>query len=92
MNIAELSKAVAGRTGLDATDARVVLSVALEEIIDQIAAGKSVALQGFGAFEPRTRAPRAGRNPRTGEAFQIPEIRVPGFRAFGPFKERVRAD
>ena len=36
MNIAELSKAVAGRTGLDATDARVVLSVALEEIIDQI--------------------------------------------------------
>ncbi len=91
MNIAELSKAVADRTDLSAADVRVVLSVALDEIVGRVAAGETVSLQGFGAFEPRTRAARAGRNPRTGEPFQIPEIRVPGFRAFGPFKEKVRA-
>lgn len=90
MNIAELSKVVADRTNLSTSQAREVLEAAFGEIISQVSSGESVSLLGFGAFTPRRRAARSGRNPRTGEPFQTPEIYVPAFRAYGPFKESVR--
>jgi DNA-binding protein HU-beta len=35
--------------------------------------GQRVAFSGFGSFEVRTRKPRKGRNPKTGEIISIPE-------------------
>ena len=46
------------------------------------AAGTKVTIPGFGVFEPRARAARLGRNPKTGEELQIAatvvRARVPG--------------
>lgn len=90
MNIAELSKAVADRTDLSAAEARAVVGAVLDEIVAQVAAGETVTLAGFGTFEARDRAARDGRSPRTGETVHIPATRVPAFRAFTPFKEKVK--
>jgi integration host factor subunit alpha len=38
---------------------------------DSLVEGKDVKLSGFGNFQIRTKAPRPGRNPRTGEAIPI---------------------
>lgn len=40
-----------------------------------------MSIPGFGIFEQRTRSARKGRNPKTGEALDIPEKKVPAFAA-----------
>ncbi|MBM9537235.1 HU family DNA-binding protein [Desulfobulbus alkaliphilus] len=67
---AHISKDAAerGLNGLLAT-----LAVAMQE-------GKRVTLSGFGSFSVVDRAPRTGRNPKTGEAVPIPSRRVVKFR------------
>lgn len=42
--------------------------------------GKRVTLVGFGSFSVVDRAPRVGRNPKTGEAVPIPSRKVVKFR------------
>jgi len=38
----------------------------MTSITDAVTDGKKVTLLGFGTFEPRSRAARQGRNPKTG--------------------------
>lgn len=61
-------------------EAGVVLSLAFDWITDTVAAGNQVAIKGFGTFEPRHRAARMGRNPRTGDQVLIPASTTMGFR------------
>lgn len=69
----ELVAAVARRTGTSRAAARKVLDATLDEILDSMRAGGRLPIEGFGTFEVVTRGPRKGRNPRTGEAIDIPE-------------------
>jgi len=43
-----------------------IVNVVLNEIVDALARGDRAELRDFGAFTVRHRAPRTGRNPRTG--------------------------
>lgn len=67
---AQISKIAAerGLNGLLST-----LSAAMQD-------GKRVTLVGFGSFSVVDRAPRTGRNPKTGETVPIPRRRVVKFR------------
>lgn len=58
------------------------IQVALEE-------RRRVELRGFGAFVPRQREARVGRNPRNGEAVDVPAKHVPIFRTGRPMHERL---
>ena len=51
--------------------------------------GEKVQILGFGTFEVRTRAPRKGKNPRTGETIDLPEHKVTHFACGKPLKEAV---
>ena len=51
--------------------------------------GAAVAVVGFGTFVVKHRAARTGRNPRTGEAIEIPASNVPGFKAGKALKDAV---
>ena len=42
-----------------------------------LASGKRVEIRGFGSFSLRYRAPRLGRNPKTGESVGLPSKYVP---------------
>ena len=42
-------------------------------ISDALAEGNRVELRGFGAFSLKKRAARVGRNPKSGEAVNVPE-------------------
>lgn len=44
-------------------------------------AGYVVLIRGFGTFRMKRRAPRMGRNPRTGQLYRIPERDVIVFKA-----------
>lgn len=56
----------------------------------ELDAGRDFAVTGFGTFATRRRKAREGRNPRTGEAIQIPAMTVPTFKAGKGLKDRVR--
>ena len=91
MTKAELVDQVATTVDLSkAQTEAVVLTQCLQAIMDALQAGESVELRGFGRFQLRHRAARAGRNPRTGETIPIPAKAVPTFTAGKAFQERVQ--
>ncbi len=61
--------------------ARRIVDTMLGFILDAVAVGDTVVLNGFGRFELRSRAARTGRNPRTGVAVEIAATDTMVFRA-----------
>jgi integration host factor subunit beta len=68
------------------------VGVFFDEIGTRLARGGRVELRGFGAFSTRERGARKGRNPRTGEAVDVPGKRVPYFKAGKEMRVRLNAD
>ena len=77
----------------ESADISKAASRALDAMIDSISGalkkGDSLTLVGFGTFSVRSRAARAGRNPKTGETIQIKASKVPAFKAGKALKEAV---
>ncbi len=79
MNKAELIGVVAGKANLSRSDARSAVEAMVSTIRAAMKNGGKVSLVGFGTFSAPLRPARPGRNPRTGEAIQIPARKVPKF-------------
>ncbi|MCY7283263.1 MAG: HU family DNA-binding protein [Cyanobacteria bacterium CAN_BIN43] len=92
MNKGELVDKVSEKAGVTKKQADSVLSAAIESIMEAVSKGDKVTLVGFGSFEPRERKAREGRNPKTGEAMEIPATTVPAFSAGKLFKDMVAPD
>ena len=69
-----------------------IVSTFFDEIGQKLASGGRVELRGFGAFSTRARDPRKGRNPRTGDAVDVPGKRVPYFKPGKEMRARLNAD
>jgi DNA-binding protein HU-beta len=91
MNKSQLVDALAERLG-DRRAAATAVDAVLQIVVDTVRAGDSVSLAGFGVFESRARAARTGRNPRTGEAVEVPATTVPAFRPGTGFRNAVAGD
>ena len=65
----------------------VIVNETLHQIGVALKAGRTVRISGFGVFEARIAPSRPGRNPKTGEAVQIPARRRVKFRAAAALKE-----
>lgn len=90
MNKTELVAAVATKTELSKKDAEAAVKAVFDAVTEALADGEKVALVGFGTFDVKTRAARTGKNPRTGEAIEIPEAKVPSFKAGSALKDAVK--
>lgn len=66
-----------------------VVNVILESITEALGRGGRVELRGFGAFSVRSRPARSARNPRTGDAVQVPAKHVPFFKSGKELRERL---
>ena len=89
MNKTELIAAVAAAAEVSKKDAEAVIKATFAAIEDAMVKGDKVQLIGFGTFETRTRAAREGKNPQTGATVQIPEAKVPAFKAGKALKDAV---
>ena len=67
-----------------------IVNVVFNEIVEALARGDRVELRGFGAFTVKHRAPRTGRNPRTGAS--VAEKFVPFFKTGKDLRERLNGN
>lgn len=80
MNKADLTEAVAAELQQPKAVAVKAVDAVLQSILDGVRRDGTVTLAGFGTFERRERAARAGRNPITKAPIEIPASRTVGFR------------
>lgn len=73
--------------------AHVDVELGVKSILEQMSAslsnGERIEIRGFGSFSLHFRAPRLGRNPKTGEAVSLPGKHVPHFKPGKSLRERV---
>ena len=89
MNKSQLIKAVAEKSGLSQKQVAEVWNSIEETMIETLVAGDKIQLSGFGTFEVRERAERAGRNPKTGEVVTVPACTYPAYVAAKAVKEKL---
>lgn len=89
INKKELARRVSLRAGATIQDTNQIIGILVDEIQNAVAAGDKVGIAGFGTFEPRHRAERTARNPRTGEVKPVEARTVPTFRVGAPFRTLV---
>ena len=61
----------------------------LEQMTQTLEKGKRVEIRGFGSFCLHYRAPRSGRNPKTGTTVELEAKLVPHFKPGKELRERV---
>jgi DNA-binding protein HU-beta len=86
---AELIKHIAVRTGLTQAAIEDVLNDLTKTITEQLAAGGSVKIVGFGEWSVKDTPARMGRNPKTGEPIEITARRRVVFKAGKGLKQSV---
>lgn len=83
-----LVKKVREKAQCTATVAEAAVDAVLQSIMEESAAG-SFTVVGFGSFKTVSKPARTGRNPRTGEALEIPARKSIKFTAGKKFKDIV---
>ena len=86
---AELAELLFERLGLNKRESKDMVEAFFDLIANSLIEGTDVKISGFGNFQIRVKAPRPGRNPRTGEAIPIGERRVATFHASAKLKEQI---
>ena len=89
MNKAELISAMAEQSGLSKKDSEKALNSFISIVTEELENKEKVQLVGFGTFETRERAARAGRNPQTKEEIKIAAATVPAFKAGKALKDKL---
>ena len=89
---AELAELLFDRLGLNKRESKDMVEAFFEIVHGTLVTGKDVKLSGFGNFNIRRKAPRLGRNPRTGESIPIKARNVVTFHASHKLKSMVQGE
>ncbi len=89
---AELAELLFERLGLNKRESKDMVEAFFDIVHAALVSGDDIKLSGFGNFNIRRKAPRPGRNPRTGEAIPIKARNVVTFHASHKLKGLVQGD
>ena len=92
MTKADIVRLIAQGTGLTKTDTAAVVDGFIESVIEALESGEHIEIRGFGTFKVVERAPRTGRNPRTGSEVKISSRKAPTFKPSKELRARVESD
>jgi integration host factor subunit beta len=76
---------------LNSKDVEFAVKTMLEQMSQTLASGDRIEIRGFGSFSLHYRAPRIGRNPKTGESVGLSGKHVPHFKPGKELRDRVNA-
>ena len=89
MNKNDLINNVADAAGISKTAAASSVESVLDSVSSALSKGDDVRLVGFGTFSVANRKATTGRNPRTGEAINIPASKSAKFKSGKALKDAV---
>ncbi|PZN75577.1 MAG: integration host factor subunit beta [Candidatus Methylumidiphilus alinenensis] len=92
MTRAELISRLADKLGhLPVGEVKAAVLAITDRIVLALQSGDRVEIRGFGGFSLHRRPPRVDRNPRTGEAVELPARFAVHFKPGKELRERVNA-
>lgn len=92
MTKSELIEKLATRQSqLSAKEVESAVKEMLEQMANTLESGERIEIRGFGSFSLHYRAPRVGRNPKTGTSVELDGKYVPHFKPGKELRERVDA-
>ena len=89
---AQLAEKLFDNIGLNKREAKDMVDAFFDLIVQELVQGRDVKISGFGNFQLRSKSPRPGRNPRTGELISIEARRVVTFHASHKLKAVVQGE
>ena len=90
MTKSELVEVIASwQSQLSTKDVELSVKTIIDHMSQALAEGQRIEIRGFGSFSLHYRAPRVGRNPKTGESVNLPEKHVPHFKPGKDLREKV---
>jgi DNA-binding protein HU-beta len=91
MNKGELINVYAATANVKAGEAKTAVETFAEIFRMSLLKGEEVTIPGVGKLKVKVKPARAGRNPATGEAIDIPEKRVVKFTPSAQFEAEIEA-
>jgi integration host factor subunit beta len=92
MNKADLTEILATRAGIPKVRAAHCINLVMDLIQDALLREEKVTISDFGTFTISRRRGFKGHNPKNGEDMQVPERRIPVFRAGKRLKQSLNPD
>ncbi len=89
MTKSDIVDRIAAGTGLTKLETEAVVDGFLKTVAEALCHDEHVELRGFGTFRVKERAPRIGRNPRTGENVSLDTQFVPHFKVSRELRQLV---
>ena len=89
MNKGDFIKFISENNNCTQGIAEKVINMFTSSVIDAISKGKEISLIGFGSFSVNRVEARNGRNPKTGNALEIPAYNQPKFKVGQKLKDAV---
>ncbi|MFT5717040.1 MAG: integration host factor subunit beta [Oleiphilaceae bacterium] len=81
MTKSELVEIIAAKqTQLSVKDVELAVKTIIDLMSDTLSSGQRIEIRGFGSFSLHYRAPRVGRNPKTGDSVTLEAKHVPHFK------------
>ncbi|MCV6611605.1 MAG: integration host factor subunit beta [Amphritea sp.] len=74
---------------LSIKDVELAVKTMLDHMTESLAHGDRIEIRGFGSFSLHYRAPRIGRNPKTGDSVSLAAKYVPHFKPGKELREQV---
>ena len=89
---AQLAEKLFDNIGLNKREAKDMVDAFFDQIVQELVQGRDVKIYEYGNIQLRSKSPRPGRNPRTGELISIEARRVVTFHASHKLKAVVQGD
>lgn len=90
MTKSELVELIASKQPqLSVKDVELAVKSLIEHMAQALSQGQRIEIRGFGSFSLHYRAPRVGRNPKTGETVKLEAKYVPHFKPGKELRDEV---
>jgi len=89
MTKADIVEQISGSTGLTKKDTAMAVEGFIQAVRRALSNGQNIEIRGFGSFKVKSRRARKARNPRTGQAVDVPARMVPTFKPSKELKDMV---
>ncbi|WP_372769623.1 integration host factor subunit beta [Pseudoalteromonas sp.] len=86
-----IEKLAEQHANIPAKDVENAVKEVLELMADSLSSSDRIEIRGFGSFSLHFRAPRVGRNPKTGDKVELHGKYVPHFKPGKELRDRVNA-